>query len=221
MYAYDLQAFEIFGGPSWATSDRFDIEATMASSASQPRDQGPRQRRLLRALLAERFKLVVHEERREMPVYSLVLARTDRALGGQLRPFKGECGDPSKLGPPPEATFPLPASDAGSGPQQCIAFSGRGRISARGVTLSDLTRILAPFPAVRRRVIDRTGLTGQFDFDVQWTPMVTPAGVPIDPLPAGPNLFTALQEQLGLKLEATKEVVSVLVIDTVSQPSEN
>jgi uncharacterized protein (TIGR03435 family) len=85
--------------------------------------------------------------------------------------------------------------------------------------LSDLTRILAPFPTVRRRVIDRTGLTGQFDFDLEWTPMVTPAGVPIEPPPAGPNLFTALQEQFGLKLEATKEVVTVLVIDSVNQLS--
>ena len=156
-----------------------------------------------------------------MPVYSLVHARTDRALGAQLRPFKGECGDPSQLGGPPEAVFPLPASDASIGPQRCIAFSGRGRISARGITLSDLTRILAPFPAVRRRVIDRTGLTGPFDFDLAWTPVVTPAGVPIDPPPTGPNLFTALQEQLGLKLEATKEVIAVLVIDSVSQPSQD
>jgi len=75
---------------------------------------------------------------------------------------------------------------------------------------------------VRRRVLDRTGLTGRFDFDLEWTPFVTPgpaaSGVPPD---AGPNLFTALQEQLGLKLESTRETIAVLVIDSVNQPSPN
>jgi bla regulator protein BlaR1 len=220
--AYELQAFEIFGWPSWATNDRFDIAATMppAPTGTDPLEAPSRNRRMLRSLLAERFKLVVHEERREMPVFELVLARDDRRLGARLRPFEGECGDPSKLGPPPEATFgmPTPSKD----PQWCLAFSGMGRLSAQGTTLSDLTTILARFPAVRRRVLDRTGLTGRFDFDLEWTPFVTPgpaaSGVPPD---AGPNLFTALQEQLGLKLESTRETIAVLVIDSVNQPSPN
>ncbi len=118
-----------------------------------------------------------------MPVYSLVMARTDRRLGERLRPFEGECGDSSKLGPPPEiATFGMPTSDPSKGPQWCMAFTGVGRLSAQGTTLSDLTTILARFPAVRRRVIDRTGLTGRFDFDLEWTPLVTPPG------PAAPGV---------------------------------
>ena len=213
--AYEQQAFEIFGAPSWATSDRFDIAATMGPSITP--DQN---RRLLRALLAERFSLVVHEEQREMPVFSMVIARADGTLGARLRRFEGECGDPSKLGPPPNATFGMPTQS--SGPQWCLAFSGMGRLSAQGTPLSDLTTILARFPAVRRRVLDRTGLTGRFDFDLEWTPFVTPGpvspGVPSD---AGPTLFTALQEQLGLKLESTKETIEVLVIDSVNQPSPN
>jgi uncharacterized protein (TIGR03435 family) len=222
-YAYDLQAFEVFGGPGWTTSDRFDITATMQSppTGTDPLDAPARNRRLLRALLAERFSLVVHEERREMPVYSLVVARPDRRLGQRLRPFTGECAEPGKLGPPPDATFGMPISDP-SKPQWCMAFTGVGRISAQGTMLSDLGVILARFPAVSRRVLDRTGLAGRYDFDLEWTSFVTPgAAAPGVPPEAGPNIFTALQEQLGLKLESTKETVGVVVIDSVSQPSPN
>jgi uncharacterized protein (TIGR03435 family) len=225
VFAYELQPFEIFGGPSWATSDRFDIAATMQAPPTGSA-QGPRNRRLLRALLAERFKLVAHEERREMPVYALVRARADRTLGARLSPFKAECGDLGKLGPPPESeAVRLPESDPGKGPQHCLAVVGVGRMSARGMTLSDLSRSLATFAAIRRRVIDRTSLTGLFDYDLEWTPIAAPAGVPASAVPSGsdgpPNIFTALQEQLGLKLESTKEVIPVLVIDSVNQPSEN
>ena len=226
-YAYDLQAYEIFGGASWVTSDRFDIAATMQPSrtGSGSLNNASRNRGLVRALLADRFNLVVHEERREMPVYSLVMARPDRKLGERLRPFEGECGDSSKLGPPPErATFGMPTSDPSKGPQWCMAYTGVGRISAQGTMLSGLTMILARLRAVSRRVIDRTGLTGLFDFDLEWTPLVAPPGpappgVPSDA--AGPTLFTALQEQLGLKLESTRETVPVLVVDSVNQPSPN
>ena len=224
--AYELQAYEIFGGPDWVTSDRFDIAATMPPSPTVLDDLNARarNRRLIRALLAERFNLVVHEERREMPVYTLVMARPDRRLGQRLRPFEGECGEPSKLGPPPNATFGMPTSDPSKGPQWCMAFTGMGRLSAQGTPLSDLTMLLARLPAVRRRVLDRTGLTGRFDFDLEWTPLVAPPGAVAPGVPpdaAGPTLFTALQEQLGLKLESTKETVSVLVIDSVNRPSPN
>jgi uncharacterized protein (TIGR03435 family) len=106
-----------------------------------------------------------------------------------------------------------------------MLFTGMGRLSAHGIALSDLAMTLARLPAVSRRVVDRTGLTGQFDFDMEWTPMVFgPAapGVPNDrPPDAGPNLFTALQEQLGLRMESAEEAVPVLVIDGVNQPSPN
>jgi len=225
-YAYELQAYEIFGGPGWASGDRFDIAATMQPlpTGSDPRDAPARNRRLLRALLADRFNLVVHEEHREMPVYALVMARPDRRLGERLRRFEAECADPSKLGPPPDATFGMPTSDSSKGPLRCMAFTGVGRISAQGTMLSDLGMILARLPAVRRRVIDKTGLTGRFDFDLEWTPLVLPPGpaAPSDRVSdAGPTIFTALQEQLGLRLESTRETIPVLVIDTVSPPSAN
>jgi len=216
---YDLFDYEVLGAPSWATSDRFDIVATM--SAGEPSNDA-RLRRMLRALLADRFKLVVHEERREMPVYSLVLSRSDRTLGARLHSFKGECtDDPSKVALP-DLTRPLPATDASQGPRLCISGITVGRIQGRGVVLSNLTTMLSRLPAVRRRVNDRTGLTGSFDYDVEWTPTVAPAGVvvPTDrPAETGPNIFTALQEQLGLKLEPGKETLPVLVIDSVNQPS--
>jgi len=123
-----------------------------------------------------------------------------------------------------KAPWLAPSPDSSKGPNPCMLFTGMGRLSARGTMLSALSSTLARFPAVGRRVIDRTGLTGQFDFDLEWTPLVTPPeaaapGVPDRPSETGPNLFTALQEQLGLKLESAKEPVPVLVIDGVNQPS--
>ena len=225
MYAYELQAFEIFGAPNWATSDRFDIAATMGPppAGSAP---GPRNRRLLRALLAERFKLVAHEEPRELPVYTLVMARPDRKLGARLRPFEGVCAEKLALQPSLPAQLPSQLPPPSKDPTPCLLGVGVGRLSARGMSVSDLSKTLATFAAIRRRVIDRTGLTGQFDYDLEWTPMVAPTGVPAPAVPTAssdgpPNVFTALQEQLGLKLESTKEVIPVLVIDSVNQPSEN
>jgi uncharacterized protein (TIGR03435 family) len=206
------------------TSDRFDIAGTMEPLPAGSSDQAPRNRRLLRALLAERFTLVAHEERRETPVYSLVLARPDRNLGERLRPFEGECKEIGAEAPP-LAPWLAPPPDFSKGPRPCILFTGVGRLSAHGIALSDLASTLARFPAVSRRVIDRTGLTGQFDFDMEWTPLVFGPAAPASPTDrppdAGPNLFTALQEQLGLKLESGKEAVPVLVIDSVNQPSPN
>jgi uncharacterized protein (TIGR03435 family) len=223
-YAYELQPYEIFGGPDWVPRDRFDIAATVPPPPTgfDPRDRPARNRGLVRALLADRFNLVVHDERREMPVYSLVMARLDRGFGARLRPFEGMCAEgfvapslPAQL----PAQLPAPSKD----PIPCIIGVAVGRLSARGMALSDLSRSLATFAAIRRRVIDRTGLTGRFDYDLEWTPIAAPAGVPVpSPSPDGPpNIFTALQEQLGLKLESTRETVPVLVIDSVSQPSPN
>jgi uncharacterized protein (TIGR03435 family) len=223
MLAYEVREPEIVGGPSWVTSDRFDVAATI--EAPDKADDAAQQR-MLQALLAERFKLVVHRESRELPMYALVVSRSDRKLGARLHPFNGECMDPRKGVPPlPETSTPglLPPSDPGKGPQPCVASLGVGRLSVRGLALTELAATLARLPAVSRRVIDRTGLSGRFDYDLEWTPSVMPIGVaapaPNDQANAGPNLFTALQEQLGLKLEAGREALPVLVIDSVSQPA--
>ena len=123
-----------------------------------------------------------------------------------------------------KAPWLAPTPDSSKGPNPCMLFTGVGRLSARGTMLSLLSSTLARFPAVSRRVIDRTGLTGQFDFDLEWTPLVVPPGVAAPDRPSsdtGPTIFTALQEQLGLRLESTKETIAVLVIDSVNQASPN
>lgn len=222
MLAYEVRELEIVGGPSWLASDRFDIAGTIESPDKA--DDAARQQ-MLQALLAERFKLRVHQEQRELPIYALVASRPDRKLGARIRPFPWECRDSSREAPPvPDtSTGLLPISDPSNGPPPCFATLGVGRLSMRGLPMTELTATLARLPAVSRRVVDRTGLTGRFDYDLEWTPSVMTIGVatptPTDQPNAGPNLFTALQEQLGLKLEPGREALPVLVIDSVEQPS--
>jgi len=223
MLAYEVRELEIVGGPGWMASDRFDIAGTIESPDKIDDDA---LQRMLQALLAERFKLRVHREGRELAMYALVASRPDRTLGARLRPFTGECIAPPTRGAAPVPETPtglLPVSDPAKGPQPCLASLGVGRLSARGLPMTDLAVTLARLPAVSRRVVDRTGLSGRFDYDLEWTPPVMPIGASpaasTDPPNAGPNLFTALQEQLGLKLEPGRETLSVLVIDSVEQPS--
>jgi len=224
MLAYQVRELEIVGGPGWMTSDRFDIAGTIESPDKTDDDA---LQRMLQALLAERFKLRVHQERRELPMYALVASRPDRTLGARLRPFTGECIANPTRGAAPVPETPnglLPVSEPAKGPQPCLASPlGVGRLSARGLPMTDLAVMLARLPAVSRRVVDRTGLAGRFDYDLEWTPTVMPSGASpaasTDPSNAGPNLFTALQEQLGLKLEPGRETLPVLVIDSVEQPS--
>jgi uncharacterized protein (TIGR03435 family) len=168
----------------------------------------------------------VHQERRELPIYALVASRPDREMGARLRPFIGECVKTPTGGAAPAPETPsglLPTSDPSKGPQPCLSSLRVGRLSVRGLPLTELAVTLANLPAVSRRVLDRTGLAGRFDYDLEWTPSVLPIGVttptPTDQSNASPSLFTALQEQLGLKLEPAREALPVLVIDSVDQPS--
>jgi uncharacterized protein (TIGR03435 family) len=211
--AYRLQDDQIAGGPTWLTSDRFDIIAKTEDGASPT--QLPS---MLQALLADRFKLAVHHEAKELPIYALVLARSDGTLGSQLR--RNDC----------ELADSAPAAPDATQPRRCGSISnGFGRLTIRAMPMAQILQFLSP--AVNRVVLDRTGLTGNFDLDLQWTPDLPqgpsggrPPGEP--PLlngqivdPNGPSIFTALQEQLGLKLESTKGPVDVLVIDHVEQPA--
>jgi uncharacterized protein (TIGR03435 family) len=178
---------------------------------------------MLRNLMADRFKLRVHRETREMPIYALVLARSDGTLGPQLRPAAVDCaalaGQRGRGGPP----APLQAGER----PPCGMRIGPGNMMGGGLALSQLANSLSPF--AQRVVVDRTGLTGNFDLDLTWTPDQIPqappgglpAGVPPPPPidPNGPSLFTALQEQLGLKLDSVRGPVEVLVIDSVEQPT--
>ena len=226
--AYLIQDVQLVGGPDWVGSNRFDIIAKAEGDVplAPPGTAGPMQL-MLRALLAERFKLAVHNETRELPIYALVVARSDGKLGEKVRPATVDCaaifaaarargGQPP---PPPNPGERMP----------CGSRIGPGVLNAGSFSLSQLSVTLSQI--VNRTVVDRTGLTGNFDFDLLWTPDQLPQrapGTPADqPLrtngaeidPNGPSIFTALQEQLGLKLESQRGPVEVLVIDRVEQPT--
>jgi uncharacterized protein (TIGR03435 family) len=214
--AYRLESFQVSGGPDWINADRFDIVAKAESDAA------PEQLLLmLRTLLAERFKLAVHRETRELPVFALVVARSDGKLGPQLRYSDANCVA-AATGPPSGRT---PGRPDPSQPPQCGSGRlGLGRFTARAQKIEALSLILST--RVSRSVLDRTGLTGYFDFDLEWTPAAGEPGLPPPNGPAndrpddsGPSIFTALQEQLGLKLDPQRGPVGVLIIDHAEQPT--
>jgi uncharacterized protein (TIGR03435 family) len=196
--AYRLRPFEITGGPGWLDSARYDIEA----KSDNPANAGAWQI-MLQSLLADRFQLKFHRETKELPVYALVLARKDGKLGPSLNVSKeGGCVDRN-----------LPSANQSSGPF-CGGGTGRGKISGLGMPIGGVAALLSRM--LDHAVIDKTGLTGKFDFQAHFTP----DGSQATDSP-NPSLFTALQEQLGLKLEPQKGPVEILVIDGVQKPKEN
>ena len=231
--AYGIEPIQLVGAPEWATSERFGIEARTDGNATSEQV-----RLMLRTLLAERFKLSTHSETRTLQVLALT-AKKQGELGSRLRRSGTEC---EPITPPPGVPMPPPPPPGPPGgirpilPKDtdlrrgCGAMSIPGWLSARKVTIEQLTRTLSVF--TRRPVIDRSGLEGEYDLDLSFTPDFDavgpppPGGAPLQPvLPApaadGPGLFTALQEQLGLKLESQRAPVDVLVIDRLERPSEN
>ena len=175
---------------------------------------------MLRALLYERFKLRVHTEQRELPVYHLVTARRDWKLGPQLRPSAVDCEAVRST----RAPGPRPADD-GSEPTCRPSFDANVRegtmtVKVEGESMTSLARTLLS-SETRRTVLDKTGLAGTFDIQLTFIPEPLP-GLPRMPASEnGVSLFTAIQEQLGLKLEAERGLVEVLVIDGAERPTEN
>jgi len=197
----------ILGAPSWVSRDRFDIAAKANGNPTQDEVS-----RMLRPLLAERFRLVLHPETRERPIYMLTLARRDGSLGPGLRQSTLACSGPRDA---------LPAG--------CEMLSVPGTLKARGTPIAALLGMLTSWVEDHRAVTDATGLSGTFDMDMTWTPDRPPV-IPPDASPAlaqalrsidpnGASLFTALQEQLGLKLVAGKDRSEVLVVDRVEPPT--
>jgi uncharacterized protein (TIGR03435 family) len=196
--SYQVRDFQIVGGPSWMGSDRYDITAKPEGAAT------PEQVRLMtQALLADRFQLKFHRETKELPTYALVVA---------------------KGGPKFHESEVVPeGSDKPRGTRVSV---GRGQFSLQGAAMAALANQLGQ--VLGRSVIDKTELAGNYDFKLEWTPdesqgTVRPPGVDAPP-PAdttGVSLFTALQDQLGLKLESTKGPVEILVIDRAEKASEN
>lgn len=226
--AYKVRAFQVIGGPSWLATDRFDIVAKAERELppfNTTDDVGPVDR-MLQALLTERFQLAVRRENREMPVYALVRARGDGRLGEKLRPSSADCAAifAKRARSAQPAQGPLMAGDRPT----CGMVIAPWSIRMGGSPLSQLATVLSR--VTNRLVIDRTGLTDTYDIDLQWTPQgirtSAPAPgdapapqVPAPPLdPNGAPLETAIQEQLGLKLDPERASVPVLVIERAEPP---
>jgi uncharacterized protein (TIGR03435 family) len=197
-----LPGFQITGGPAWINTDGFDIEAK-ADGATPPEQL----RLMLRTLLQNRFKLQAHVETRQLPIYALVTARPDGRLGPQLRPSPGDCIYGAAANP-----AGLPRCEERFGPARMKAR----RFNVAAVTMDAVAARLSSL--VARKVINRTKLPGTFDVDVEFSYVTPPLGTPGDQAPDGVSLFTALTEQLGLKLDADRGPVEMLVVDAAERP---
>jgi len=214
--AYRVKEYQI-SGPDWLSAQRYDLVAKLPEGAS--RDQVPE---MLQALLADRFKLKVHRDTKEQPIYALVVAKN----GPKIKQ-----SDPNE-GPPGGAVPP----GAPGGPRGMMQI-GRGSLQAKQMTVSNFADLLARI--VDRPIVDMTELKGNYDFKLEYTPdprvmqkMMMGAGMPPGgpppgaaaegPSESGPSIFTAVQEQLGLKLDGRKAPIELLVIDSVEKvPTEN
>jgi uncharacterized protein (TIGR03435 family) len=199
-FAYGVHPKQVIGTPAWAEADKFDIEAEPDGVGVPSIDQ---YRVMLQKLLGERCQLSFHHDRREMPVYILSVAKA----GAKLTPSLG-----NDIG--------LPG----------LGFRGRigGDVAAFNATIGDFINFMTRNVKLDRPMIDRTGITGRYDFTLDWTPgdsQFGGTGGKLAPPPENsgtlPSLYTAIQEQLGLRLEATKAAADVLVIDRVEKPSNN
>lgn len=228
--AYQLSFFQVVGGPGWVGTDRFDIAAKAPDGA--PPEQT---RAMVRTLLKERFKLVVHMETQDTPIYALV--RAGDRLGPKLTRSTMDCGPiraqraaatAAAARARGAAPVPVPgAPDSNEKPVCQMRLSGRGgatlSLRAGNITMATLANSLRTYAG--REVVDRTGLTGEFDFELQFAALPTTSaadgGVPVAPLDDAASVFTALQEQLGLKLESTRGPVELMIIDSAERPTEN
>lgn len=206
--AYNVHPFQISGGPSWVESDRYDIQAKESDATAEelrklpPAKAMEKQALLLQSLLADRFHLKVSHQLKELPIYALVIAKNGPKL---QEPKPDDKGPDIRMGP--------------------------GQLTCRVFGMATLAAVLSN--QMDRTVLDQTGLKGNYDFTLQWSRDQTMAGMPREqggggagpdaaPLDSsGPSFFTALQEQVGLKLESTKGPVDVIVIEHIERPTEN
>jgi uncharacterized protein (TIGR03435 family) len=245
--AYRVSGYQLVGGPGWIDSERFDIVAK-GPEGSRP-DQTPL---MLRGLLADRFKLKVHGETRDTPIYALVLARSDGKLGPKLSKTTDDCqkiqeerlaaakaargSGPGGLDRAGQAVLPGIIPAPGERPICTVSMNagpaaGGGlpviTMRAGGQTIASLVRTLSS--SLNRQVVDKTGLAGLFDFELQYSmqvqmPLTTQGSAsgtaPAAPIDDGPSMFDAVRE-LGLKLESERGPVEHLVIDSVERPTED
>jgi uncharacterized protein (TIGR03435 family) len=205
--AYGIAGFQLAGGPAWLDGLRVDIVARAATPVA--RDEISR---MLRRLLSERFQLAVHRESREAPVYALVVARDDRRLGPRMQASTADCAAATAGG---AAAPQLP-----SGQLLCATRMSPTWINAGGMTMARLATSLTGI--VGGPVTDETRLTGTYDLQLSFSPeQPLPPGAPPPADPNAPSIFAALEEQLGLKLDARRGMVDFVVIDRVEPPTGN
>ena len=213
--AYGLFDSQVIGGPDWMRSKRWDVSAKAAALA--PDDA----RELVRRLVEDRFALKAHTETREVPIYNLVLARSDKTLGPRIKPATVDC-TPFLTGKRPMQESPRDPDNRFGLCSVGGAFTPAGLLTPRlnGRPLTGLIQHLEE--AMERRVIDRTGLKGNYDIELSYLDQsLADPSLPAAQALRGPSLFAALQEQLGMKLEAGRGPVEVLVVDSASAPTPN
>jgi bla regulator protein blaR1 len=224
--AFCLTNERLFGGPGWAKTTAFDIEAKVAPEDAPKLKALTRAERqqMIVALLQERLGLKYHHETRDLSMYELVIAK-----GGVKMQASKPVADSDNAPPPAPGPPPAPAQPPKLGSRMFL-MRGKGHIESTGTGMPLLVRLLSE--QLGRTVVDKTGLTGDYEYKLDWTPDDTGAAMlkasnpttgdnPSPPDAAGPSLFTALEEQLGLKLESTKGPVDVIVIDQLEQPTAN
>ena len=216
--AYELRDHELAGAPDWASDKSFDIVGTYPEVH---RPTAYEIHLMLRQVLADRFDLKVHREQREIPAYDLVVTRKDRRLGPQIHHSQMNCAAWIADGRPKiDAGLPSPVSPSGERPL-CTTIATRKWLTGGGRTMRDLAASLQAM--LGRPVVDSTGLTGAYDVDLQWAVMDLHAdeGASATSSSEGPSLFSAVYEQLGLKLVSRRHKFEVLVVDAVKPPSPN
>ena len=205
----DLLEQQVAGGPEWVATDKFDITAS-TTTATEPE----RMRLMVQRMLAERFQLKAHWEKREMPVYVMTMARPDGRPGpGVTLKSDAECEKGRGDGPPPmpQPGAPMPAPRCG------FIMFGPGTLSAGGLPMDWFASTLSNVPVITsidRPVINRTNLKGNYAFELKFAAPLSP-----NPDPDRPQLMTAMEEQLSIRLESTRAPVDVLVIDSVAHPT--
>jgi uncharacterized protein (TIGR03435 family) len=228
--ALRVQDYQMAGVPAWVDSERFTIVAKAPEGVAPNATMV-----MLLNLLEDRFNLAMHVEQRELPVFNLVMARSDGRLGPSLKPSSAECQEliKSRAGGPGRAAGPGPGGPTGPPPfdpnsMACGTMrAGPGLYGISGQPMSVFIQMLAQ--STGRPVIDKTGLAGPYDVSLKYMPEPGMAGMPPGALPPGapvpttepdaPNIFTALQEQLGLKLENARGPVDVTVVDRLERPT--
>jgi uncharacterized protein (TIGR03435 family) len=199
-HAYRVQDFQVTGGPGWMNSERYDVQAKAEDRPNGDEINGP----MLQQLLEDRFKLSIRHDTQELPVYVLTIAKS----GAKLKSGNCSAVDPN--------TTPGPRRSDSCG----FSVMDNNMIKATHIEMARFIPMLTVW--VKRTIIDKTGFTETFDVDLKWNPDET-AGNLTGPLSAdgSPSIFTAVEEQLGLKLESAKGPVEVLVVERAERPSEN